>query len=321
MISPDPRRPEPFGCTLGDLIALTLGAAIAASLDWYSGSPNAVNINGRAAPNWYVSANHVIELLQKGCVALIPVIVYRGWRYGRPIRPAEYLPMLTGLSQIAYSTSKWPIFGLTYKAPNPPHMTLVNIEAYHVWELSEIAIGLVAALLFSIRRRRVIDWLAGVFLAIAWTFLTASAGFVYQQWANDRIAAMGASFETSALLSTVLVQGPQYLIGWMPLAITLIEMNRPPSRRRPWIEWVAFASAVPLVFLYEARFHAHRMIARSSFNFANAVDLSAKVITFGLSYALARGSEPAWRRLLGASPPGQAGGPEARASEVVPSLD
>ena len=302
MTPPNPGRAEPLGCTLGDLIALTLGAAIAASLDWYSGSTNAVNINGRAASDWYVSANHVIELFQKGCVALIPVILSRSWTYRRPIRPAEYLPILTGLSQIAYSTSKWPIFGLTYKAPDPPHMTLVNIEAYHVWEQSQIAIGLVAALLFAIRRRRAFDWLAGFLLAVAWVLLTEMGGFVYQQWANDRILSMQGSFMTNVLLSTFLVQWPQRLIGWMPLVVTLVEMIRSSRRRQPWIEWAALGLIVPLSVFYEGRYLARRVLGGDPFDLGYALHLSGWLLTFGLGYALAGRFEPAWRRLLGTSP-------------------
>ena len=314
MPEPIPERAEPLGCTLADLIALTLGAAIAASLNWYSGSFGGYMIGGKVPPSWYISASHFIELFQKGCVALIPVILYRSWRYGRPIRPVEYFPILQGLSQVAFSTSKWPIFGIYYPSPDPPHTIHVNMEAETAWEQAQIAIGLVAVVLFALRRRRSIDWLAGFLLAVAWDRLTEMGGYVYQQWANNRIWSLRASTMTTILLSNVLVQGPQQLVGWMPLAVMLVEWTWSPRRRRSWVEWAAFSLAVPLPAFYEWRSQAHRFIERDLLSAGNAIHLSGKMIAFGLSYALARWSEPAWRLLLGASPTNPPGNHEENPS-------
>jgi hypothetical protein len=301
MTEPIAEKPEPLGCTLGDLIALTLGAAVSASLNWHSLSMESMTISGRAVPRWYVPAFQVLELFLMCCVALIPVILARSWRYARSIRPVEYLPILAGLSQVAYSTSKWPIFGLYYKSPGPPYLTLVNKEAQYVWELAQIAIGLVTALLFAIRRRRAIDWLSGFLLAVAWYLLTSKGGYLYQQWANERIVNQAASLWIRALLSAFLVQGPQYLIGWLPLAVPIVAWSRSSMRRPTWVEWAALTLHLSLVVGYEARNQTREILGGQPFDFFRASHLAARVVAFGLSYALARWSEPAWRRLLGAN--------------------
>lgn len=291
-------RPEPRGCTLADLIALTLGAAIAASLYWYSGATELTTIAGRAAPTWYIWANSFIELLQKSCVALTPVILQRRWRTGGPLRPVEYLPILTALDQIFLSALHWPVFGILYKGAKQSSGIHVDLEAWRAWNLGQLAIGFIAILLVVLRRKRPPDWIAGFLVALAWGRMALVGGIYYQEWGNEWITANGWPLSTVRLLSATVVQGPPGLVVNLPLAMVLVDLGGAHIRRRSWVEWVAAWLTLPLPLFYQARFLAGSRLGTRPLDFVHATHLGVWVASFGLAYLMARAFEPAWRWFL-----------------------
>ncbi len=291
-----PTRDEPKGCTMLDLIALTIGVAIAASLDWYSDFVNSNIIVTALAPSWYTLANHGIELTQKACLALIPLIIARRMVYGGPLRAVEYLPILTGIFLLGFSISRWPILGLYDRSPSPPHMVLVNLETYYVFELSEIALGTLAALLVFFRRRRGPDWISALALAMAWQQLTTWLPYFYQQWANEQIMRLPTPTYV-AISSTFLVQFPQYILAYFPLMVAVVDLTRGPRRQRTWVEWAAISIALPMPFLLEGRTIARTLLG-GGYHFFDVFRTTSQVLALIASYTLARWTERYWRRFL-----------------------
>jgi hypothetical protein len=284
-------------------MALTVGSAIACSLYWYSSGIDATTISGRAAPDWYVWATRGIELIQKSCAALIPVILLRRWRYGEPLRPVDYLVILIGLSQFFLTIWQWPALGILSKnSPTSIHFS-VNLEAFRVWKLSKLVAGIVVGLVVLIRRQRGPDWLSGVMIAFSWSCLTDSLTLAYQDWGNAMLPALSTRWPhgTIWLLSTILAQGPIRVLAYIPFAIMLMDLFRSPGRQRLWVEVVSIVLVLLLPIGFQGRYIAHQVLT-SGFNGALAMDLGGWVASIALACLLARIFEPVWRRILEGSP-------------------
>lgn len=294
-----PDRPEPRGCTLADLIALTFGAAIAASLYWYSnkGGTNTV-AGGSSASLGYFWFNSFLELLQKSCVALTPVILLRRWQAGGPIRPIAYLPILIALGQVSLSIWHWPVFGVVYEDPKIFSGKRVNMEAFQVWKLAQGAIGIIAAVLAFARRKRSPDWIFGLLVAIAWDRLTYALSMLYQDWGNRLITSQGWAPWGIRLLSVTVVQGPMGVLAYLPLGLALVDLRHAPWRRWSWVEWAAAWLALSLPWLVQVRYLAQVVIISPGFPIDQMITEVGWVASIGLAYLVARASEPAWRRIL-----------------------
>ena len=103
--------------TLGDLVALIAGAALAASLTWYSQQERSRVLAGRPAPEWYIVLLTAREILRKGCIALAPVILARKIRHKGPIRPGEFAALCVGVDQLMLSLYAWPFLGILRPIP------------------------------------------------------------------------------------------------------------------------------------------------------------------------------------------------------------
>ena len=304
MTDPRPDSPEPRSVTLGDLMALTLGVAIAASLVWFT-TPSVAGMVGRkTAPGWYAASSQAYELLQKACVALVPVILIRRARFGGPLRPVEYLPILTATMLVAYSLSRWPVFGLYHGWVGSSRLS-VNPEAYYVWELSKVAVGALAFLVWLGRRRRP-DWISGALLAVAWQMLATWICYFYQGWANARLLVLRPT-PYVGLVSTFLVWTPQIIVYYLPVMIALIDLARPTRPGRSWIVGAAAVVSLSLLALGEGRNVAQSILDPSSF-LLETYRIIGKILALAASFALARWTEPTWRRIFEGSPVGD--GPE-----------
>jgi hypothetical protein len=300
MTDPKPNKLEPIGCTLGDLMVLTLGVAIAACLDWYSSRIDSNLIGIKLAPGWYSLSNQGIEFMQKACVALVPVILARRMRFGGPLRPVECFPLMTGAFLVSFSMSRWPVFALYYSSPNPPHHTLLNMEAYYVWELSEFAFGVFAGLVVLARWRCQPGWLRGLAFAISWYFLTTWIGYFYQQWANDQLMTLQTP-RLVGVISTFLVSWPQQVVNYLPAMIAILDLARPTRLRWTWVVWAAALVAMPMPVLYEARYLA-RWVLDLGDPFFMVIGYVGKVLALATSFVVARWTEPAWRWFLMGAP-------------------
>jgi hypothetical protein len=293
-----PERAEPRGCTLADLMALTLGAAIAASLYWYSSKSGSITILGRLAPSSYVWFNSFLEILQKSCVALTPVILHRRWRSGGPLRPVEYLPILIAIGQVSFSMWQWPVFGIVSDDPRSSSGKRVDMEAVRIWKLAQCAVGGAAALLVFVRRKRAPDWLFGVLVAIAWDRLVYAGETFYQAWGYEFMTSYDWPNATTRLLSSTLVQLPIGLIVNVPLAIALVDLGRGRARPATWVERASAWLGLSPPLLVQVRYFAQGLILAPGIILECALRAGLWAASIGLAYLLARAFEPAWRRAL-----------------------
>ena len=289
-------RAEPKGCTMGDLMALTLGVAIASSLSWYHTASNTGRIGNRAAPRWYAAAELGFESLQKGCVALTPVILLRRVRFGGPLQPWEFLPIVTAISQVALAISRWPIVGLLSRSLDPPHELQVNLEVLHIWHLSEIAVGSFAALILLSGRRRLAGWSRGLLLAIFWAFVPNLLGYFYQQWANELLIRLKVRLLVG-LGSAFLVSCPQLVVAYLPTMIACVDLARPPQARRTWVVRAAGVIGLSMSGLGEFRIMSATILGWRG-DWGDSIHLAGRALGLATSFALALRAEPIWRRLL-----------------------
>jgi hypothetical protein len=290
---------EPSGCTLADLMALTVGSAIACSFFWYSYGIDSTTISGRTAPEWFLWENRGIELFQKSCVALIPVILLRRRRYGGPLRPVDYSVILMGLSQLFLTIWHWQPLVILYKPSPTSRLTLVNMEAFRAWKLSKFAIGIMAGLVVVFRRYRRVDCVSGVMIALSWCCLTESFTQAYQDWGNSMLQSPSPRWplRTVQLLSTILVQGPISVLTYLPFAILIIDLFRSRRRQKLWVEQVSIVLVYVLMIGFQWRTIA-RQILTSGFDSGVAMNLGIWLAWIVLACVLARIFEPVWRRFL-----------------------
>jgi hypothetical protein len=173
-------RTEPAGTTTGDLLALAAGVALAASLEWYSGWGSQLGPWGSPAPRWYVLFYYFKEGLQKGLVALIPVVIARRVRYGGPIRTAEFLALTVGVPRLLLSFERLPALGLVVRAPGRSVHYQINADLYDRWMQTELFLALLAVAAAVRFRERLAPWVTATLLVGFWVALAPAEGFVHQ---------------------------------------------------------------------------------------------------------------------------------------------
>ncbi len=293
-------RPEPRGSTMADLLALTAGVALAASLDWYSTWTQLRTINGATAPGWYIAESFLRESLQKGCAALLPVIVARRVRYGGPIRPAEFLALTLGFPRLLLSLERLPGLGLVYEQPGRPGFYTVNPDTYDLWEQIQAAVGVLAAVLFVLRRRRPPPWVAGLLLVVAWHGAFDGGSHFLQKGINERLIAMTDVVQTRRLIG-ILASFPNAAISFLPFAAAAFDLRRSGRRAWTWVEWAAMGQAVGFMALARAHYLIRSYLEgpRATFLEVRGPGITQTIAAIGLALAIVRRFGPAWRRWMG----------------------
>ncbi len=94
----DPRRMHAgrSAATLSDLFVLVLGVALALSLRWDSTWRSTPHPSLPGMPVWKWDGEFVEEAIEKTCLALIPLMLWRRVRLGGVCRPAELLLVACG---------------------------------------------------------------------------------------------------------------------------------------------------------------------------------------------------------------------------------
>lgn len=309
-------RSESRGCTLADLLLLTVGVAVAVALRWHTLTGFAATTPYVFETGWLNPANIAIEALGKACAALIPVILFRRWRYGGPIRPAEYLPIFSGLRQLAYTAVEWPIFGVYYPSPTAPGGVQRTAEAFFRWNLALTAVGVLAAGMVAARRRRR-DWVMGCSIAVAYTFLTKQAIDTLHDRAHEFYDLLPGPLATPPV--------PWAIVSWviwstihLPWAIAACDCLRQPRRVRTWVEWASIGLGSLAVLLVDVRILTYQWDVMSGRikTFHSLVSMAVPIASIAASYAIARWTEPAWRRLLGVPGVVGPGNPGARTTNA-----
>jgi hypothetical protein len=236
--------PEPTGMSLGDLVALIAGAALAASLTWYSQRPRARILAGRPAPDWYIVLISAREILSKGCIALTPLILTRKVRFRGPIRPGEFAALCIAADQLMLALYGWPPLGIVRPMPGRTDVNELDETRWFLWRVATFALPVVAAVVLVAFRRRLPAAVAGLLLVAAWYGLFDPL----QSFAHDAVRAVLAAVHVrlSRSGSAIVVEATWdvfRVVGLIPPVFALLDA----ARRRPgrtWVEWTALALAV-----------------------------------------------------------------------------
>ncbi len=231
-----PHRPgdEPTANSIADLVALVAGVALATALEWYSGWAAQQDWGGTPAPRWHLLLYYLIEVAQKGLVAMIPVVISRRVRYGGPVRPAEFLALSYGLARLLLSFERLPALGLVTPAPGSRVSYQINIERYRLWTLIELVVSGLAFRIASGLRRRLAPWAIGGLLAVAWATLGPAEAF-----ANEGIASVLDRFPLppwGVLLFDRLLKMPFRVLWLTPLVLAVTGTLRGARPRSTWVE-------------------------------------------------------------------------------------
>lgn len=297
-VDPD-RKPGRRGLTLADLMALTLGVAVATALAWYSGTAASSRVGGRPAPGWYVAGNRTIEVCQKTCIALSVVILFRNWRLGGTLRPAEALPMFEGLPPAMFSLSKWHVFGIYYlDDPSRPWNVSVNLEALHLWMMAQVALGFLALVLVAARRRHLPGWAAGVLIVVAYNRLTEPLEHFFRKWANPQFESLDLSPVASLLAYSALVEIPIAVLGYLPIVAAAVDFGRRDRPRRSWSEWSGMLLGMTIYLLVRARYFAQYWLSPTPSGPPTEI-LVIDAIAFGIGVLLVWRFGPRLRRSFG----------------------
>ena len=291
---------EPKGVTLVDLLALVVGAAIAAAVR-RGGPIHSILIFVRGgAPGWFIAGNWLVEVLHLTGLALIPVIFLRRVRHGGMVRPAEFLPMAFGIGPLLEATWSGLIavpfsIGKQYFYPDAPTF----------WSRmsAEIVLAILAGVALALRRGRSRDWVDGFLLLVAWVGLDGPASLFYLRGVDGWIGTLGLS-PWGKLLAMCLLRVPTLAVGYSPLAAAFRDRYRLPRPTWTWVEWAGLVSTGSFAVLWQVQGFVQRwlngegsLLVPVNALFAAAV-LASLVASFGLVWLLG----PAWRRLFSASP-------------------
>ena len=104
--------PGPKAVTVSDLVVLVLGVALALSMTWRSrwwGHPAMTGI-----PRWRVMGEFIEEAIEKSCLALVPLALWRRCRLGGVCGPAELLLVACAAPTVAEDLD-WAIWAIQGK--------------------------------------------------------------------------------------------------------------------------------------------------------------------------------------------------------------
>ena len=296
-----PARVEPTSNTVADLVALVVGVALAASLEWYSGWYSRQAWLGFSPPGWFVVLIYFNEATRKGLLAMVPVILSRRIRYGGPIRPAEFPALSDGFYRLLVSFERWPALGLIIP-PTPGVGTTfpsVDIDRYRLWMLiclvfCGLALGLAATL-----RRRLAPWALGVLLASA---LATSAGVEqFSKMGRDAILDQVQLPRWGVILLDRILNVPFAAIGLLPMTWAWSAAIRGGRGRWTWVEKACLGMATLGYLGMKAQSYIRTASGPNPSRLLElvATDAAQLIVASGICFVLARWSRSTAARASG----------------------
>jgi hypothetical protein len=292
-------RTEPSANTIADLVALVAGVALAAALEWYSGWGSRQGLGGTPAPHWYVLLYYLNEGVQKGLVAMIPVVVSRRARYGGPVRPAEFLALSSGVPRLLLSFERLPVLGLVIQMPGNQVNYQVNIERYRLWMLTELVVSALAVALAAGLRRRLALWVTCSLLVGAWVALGPVEGFIHE--GRDAILDRVQLPNWEARLFNDLLAMPFLVFRMIPLVLAATDAFRGDRAGRTWVERACLGLALISFLGGRLVYYSRMSLNRPGGGSLNAItiDLVELMIAMALSLAIVRRYGPVLGRWFG----------------------
>jgi hypothetical protein len=286
----DKQRVEPRAMTSVDLLALVLGTALAATLpppiEPIGPEEVSTGITIELEPGWPWYLVSVIA--ERLCLALAPVALLRGCRYGRIARPAEFFIVCYGLNKqtFAFVFRQFASGGAFYGSD----LWIATIIPLGVILIS---VPLAACLILAIGRGRLKGWISTVLLIVAWigaaqlamVFLCRLTPFDGRDTLANRAA---KSVDEFVLLC---------LYG-VPAAAMFLR-PRSGARRRTWVELCGIA-IFSIVFLWAVIgpwVHSARRDSPTSWLALDALPLMISIVA---SCCLVKRFQCSWNRWFAA---------------------
>jgi hypothetical protein len=242
---------------------------------------------------------YAIEAVQKGLVALIPVVVARRVRYGGPVRPAEFLALNSGVARLLLSFERLPALGLVTRMPGKRVHYQVNIALYDLWIRAELVVCVLAVALAVRFRKRLAPWVTGCLLLGPWVALAPIEWFVHE--ARDAILERIRLPYWGVRVFDDLVLMPISVLTMIPLVLAVADAVRMHRPRPTWVERACLALALIWFLGVRLRYYSQMSLNQpgSASLILIAIDLVELVVAAAVCVVVTRRYGPAVGRWFG----------------------
>jgi hypothetical protein len=269
-------------------LALAGGAALAASLEWYSGWGSQQGPFRGSVPRWYVGIYYLTESLQKGLVALIPVVIARRVRYGGAIRPAEFLALTVGVPRLLLSVERLPALGMVVRVPGSRVRYEIIAELYDLWMQIELCLALLVLAVAVKLRRRLAPWVTSALLVAVWVALLPLEGYVHQ--VRDAILYRLRWRYWGVVCLNELLELPFRVFWMVPMVAAVVDRLRGDRRAPNWVERASLGLALSWFLCVRIKYYIdiYYAPARPRSNEKITLDMIEVVVAVMLSLLMVR---------------------------------
>jgi len=308
---------EPVGLTLADLVAIVAGAAVLLAMPvlrlyW----PDPREFPG-VWPRWLPWTWATRQILTGACLALVPVILARRFRYGGMARPAEFLAACCGLPLLVDWVEILLIRAyVRARGGSLPGSGLVGMPA-HSWDAwrdgphrafqeGVLLTGVAAAVGVYLGRKRLPGWLLTALVLVAWLGLYSTVPVlltrafvlsIYHATGNVPVGPMGG-----ALIDLLINLLPTFLMFSVPACLAFHDLRSSGAPRPTWLARTGLALASLLFLVTETSRHLQLYgESRGGLGFwvGSPTRAVATLLAAILAPTFARRLEPFWERPVG----------------------
>lgn len=311
------QRPEPQWFTMGDLLGLVVGAALASATLWFLSWDDPRGIGSPSSPWWLTALQLLCSGSYRAGLVLVPVVLARRANYGGVVRAAEFPIGNVGIPFLFVGLQHWPALGVLVSNGPGRGFLFTSETAYWINFLAHLSIGLMAFLAVVFGRRKLPGWALTLCLWLAWMGIQQTEG-LWTPGINHFLMEL-ESYRLRRWLSLGLIQFPWSFTVAIPMAAAIRGMLGPRAQPRTWVEWVGVV-LIPMLYLpAECIFLAERFAIASLSRVEFATELAATIAldatSLILSLYLVGRIGPRWSRWLGNGYDGGMPTPDRKARE------
>ena len=290
-------RPEPRAMSVADLAALALGVALAVTFP----SNNRWSFAGRTtATSWdwlVLRLPWIAEILQRACLALLPVFVARSIRYAVPVRPTGFLVFCVASPLLWAALQSVPALGLAHPTMQTSRRYVENPVAMR-WLIGAACLTMLA---IPLARKARPSWIVGGMIAATWALFDHAGMYGLARTVSPLLPpAWPNPSMTTIIARQFIFKLPKDLLLFVPAAASIVFLFRR-GRCTTWVERAGVALSLTWWMVSEISIiHATtRMWRGSELIRKDAVLFAMLLLAATLSALLVSRVGPAWNRWLG----------------------